>query len=79
MHFIYIYDLDMEQLKGLRRLYFNRMTMCYYPVRNPDDENEYTYIPVWEFMTNGGDLNSGGKSVVVYVNAIDGSLIDVVY
>ncbi|MBR1598523.1 MAG: hypothetical protein IJ661_06435 [Lachnospiraceae bacterium] len=76
---IIINDLDMEQLKGLRRLYFNRMTMCYYPVQNPDDENEYTYIPVWEFMTNGSALNSGGKSVVVYVNAIDGSLIDAVY
>lgn len=53
------------------------MYMYYYPIQNPSDETEFTYIPVWEFKTN--DDNQGKNPICVLVNAIDGTLVDVVY
>ena len=69
--------LDHDKLEGRNKLYFTSMKMYYYPIQNPSDETEFTYIPVWEFKTN--DDNQGKDPVCVLVNAIDGSLVDVVY
>ena len=69
--------LDHDKLAGRNKLYFTSMKMYYYPIQNPSVETEFTYIPVWEFKTN--DDNKGKSPVCVLVNAIDGSLVDVVY
>ena len=69
--------LDHDKLAGRNKLYFTSMYMYYYPIQNPSDETEFTYIPVWEFKTN--DDNQGKNPICVLVNAIDGTLVDVVY
>ena len=58
-----------------RQLYFNKLDLRYYPVINPDDDNEFTYVPAWEYTATA----QSRTSVVVYINAIDGELIEVVY
>ena len=62
----------------MKQLTFDNMKLRYYPVQNPSDEDEYTYIPVWEFSTKWDIKNRGDKRFYVYINAIDGSLVDVV-
>lgn len=64
--------LEKDRLKASNRLVFNQMSMVYYPVMNPKNEEEYTYIPAWRLMTND-------SSVTLYINAIDGTLVDAVY
>ncbi|MBR1598521.1 MAG: hypothetical protein IJ661_06425 [Lachnospiraceae bacterium] len=66
------------ELDGMKQLIFDNMILRYYPVQNPSDEDEYTYIPVWEFSTKWDIKNRGNKRFYVYINAIDGTLVDVV-
>lgn len=68
-------NIEKDKMGTRRQLYFNKLDLRYYPVRNPDDENEFTYVPAWEFTATA----QSRTSVVVYINAIDGELIDVVY
>ncbi|MCR5700853.1 MAG: hypothetical protein K6G76_01765 [Lachnospiraceae bacterium] len=70
--------VDKMELDGMKQLTFDNMKLRYYPVQNPSDEDEYTYIPVWEFSTKWDIKNRGDKRFYVYINAIDGSLVDVV-
>ena len=70
--------VDKMELDGMKQLIFDNMILRYYPVQNPSDDNEYTYIPVWEFSTKWDIKNRGNKRFHVYINAIDGTLVDVV-
>ena len=42
----------------------------YYPMPSPDDQNECTFIPAWEFFTT--DYNT-----LILMNAMDGSIISI--
>ena len=42
----------------------------YYPIPSPDDQNECTFIPAWEFFTT--DYNT-----LILMNAMDGSIISI--
>ena len=68
------FDYSKLEFAG-KKLYFNKLALTYYPVTDPKDENAFTYIPVWEFTAT----MQSRRYVVVYINAIDGSLTDVVY
>ena len=46
--------------------------IVYYPVQSPDDPGESTLIPAWEFTPSD-------YGAVVLINAMDGSLIDIIY
>lgn len=69
--------VDEMELDGMKQLIFDDMILRYYPVQNPSDENEYTYIPAWEFSTKWDIRNRGDKTFYVYLNAIDGTLMGV--
>ncbi|MBR1598522.1 MAG: hypothetical protein IJ661_06430 [Lachnospiraceae bacterium] len=72
-------NIDKDKLGDLKQLVFDEMKMVYYPVENPNDENELTYIPAWCF-TSKRDLSDGHWLYMdVYLNAIDGTFIDTVY
>ncbi|MCR5700852.1 MAG: hypothetical protein K6G76_01760 [Lachnospiraceae bacterium] len=68
-------NIERNKMGTRRQLYFNKLDLRYYPVRNPDDDNEFTYVPAWEFTATA----QARTEVIVYINAIDGELIDVVY
>ena len=70
--------VDKMELDGMKQLIFDNMILRYYPVQSPSDGDEYTYIPVWEFSTKWDIKNRGDKRFNVYINAIDGTLVDVV-
>ncbi len=46
--------------------------IVYYPVQSPDNPGESTLIPAWEFTPSD-------YGAVVLINAMDGSLLDIVY
>ncbi|MBR1598530.1 MAG: hypothetical protein IJ661_06470 [Lachnospiraceae bacterium] len=68
-------NIEKDKMGTRRQLYFNKLDLRYYPVINPDDDNEFTYVPAWEYTATA----QSRTSVVVYINAIDGELIEVVY
>lgn len=71
--------IDKEKIGDRKKLYFDELYLSYYPVNNPNNEREYTCIPVWEFRTKPEKTNVGDVvQFVVYINAIDGSLVDAV-
>jgi ABC-type sulfate transport system substrate-binding protein len=69
--------VDEMELDGMKQLIFDDMKLRYYPVQNTSDENEYTYIPAWEFSTKWDIKNRNDKTFCVYINAIDGTLMGV--
>ena len=58
-----------------KKLFFNSLKLTYYPVDDPKNDMAFTYIPAWEFVGN----MQNRPYVAVYINAIDGELIDVGY
>ena len=57
-----------------KKLYFTSLKLTYYPMPDPNNELLFTYIPAWEFTTTA----QSKPDVIVYINGIDGTLIDVV-
>ena len=68
-------NIEKDRLGTARQLYFNRLKLCYYPVGNPDNDKEYTFVPTWEFTATA----QARAVAAVYINAIDGSLIEIAY
>lgn len=64
-------NLDVTQCPE-SSLCFEYARIAYYPVHSPENPDETTYIPAWEFITT----NAG---TVVLLNAMDGSLLDIIY
>ena len=71
-------QLDMEMLKEKKKLYFTKVRFDYYAIDNPEDDRECTFIPVWTFETRNDNVLIGGWTQII-VNALDGSLVNVVY
>ena len=47
---------------------FNTLDFVYYPVSNPDKQNEFTFVPAWDFSMSPYNIR-------VVINAVDGSLL----
>lgn len=58
-------------LKGITKINFDYMELNYFPVKSPDNPDEYTFVPAWVIY---GD-NKSDDLVRVVINAIDGSLL----
>ncbi|MBO6166102.1 MAG: hypothetical protein J6O17_07035 [Eubacterium sp.] len=64
-----------KDVPGITKCNFNDIGLYYYPVKSPDNPEEYTYIPAWVLAgTYGGSLKG-----VVILNAIDGSIVQSVF
>lgn len=49
---------------------FNRLTLGYYRLPDPEHKDLYTYVPAWRLWSNSGDASS------FVVNAMDGSVVN---
>ena len=52
------------------------MRLIYYPVQSKTDKLEYTYIPTWRIELRRNDYY---LIATMFLNAIDGSLIEIQY
>ncbi len=62
-------------LNGTTKLEFNYLELDYFPVKSPDDPNEYTFVPAWVAYGN----NRGEYTGRVVINAIDGSFLQGIF
>ena len=51
---------------------YNTLDFVYYPVSNPDKENEFTFVPAWDFSMSPYNIRA-------VINAVDGSLLYIGY
>lgn len=49
---------------------FNRLTLGYYRLPDPEHKDQYTYVPAWRLWSNSGN------SLSFVVNAMDGSVVN---
>ena len=54
----------------------NEIRLNYMRIARKDHENEFLYVPVWDFIGQINASSIGEKYSLVTVNAIDGSFID---
>lgn len=62
-------------LKGNTKCTFDYVELNYFPVKSPDDPNEYTFVPAWVAY---GSYHGPIMGRVV-INAIDGSLMQCIF
>ncbi len=62
-------------LNGATKLEFDYLDLEYFPVKSPDDPNEYTFVPAWVAYGH----NKGAYNARVVINAIDGSLLQDIF
>ncbi|MBQ9608139.1 MAG: hypothetical protein IJV15_01680 [Lachnospiraceae bacterium] len=67
------YDASKQVMKNVT---FKSMEFDYYPLANPENDNEFTYVPVW--VINAESNNQMIYSRVI-INAVDGSLVYIEY
>ncbi len=60
---------------GRRTVYFDRMDLIYFRVRNREDAGYYSYLPVWRLSEEGYDYPKYFENPLL-INAIDGSVIN---
>lgn len=68
-------DFDPEMVFG-KQITFDYLALCYYYVSDSNDADAYAYIPVWILRAKDNKYES---KCSIIVNAIDGSLIDILY
>ncbi len=54
--------------RGIRRVSFDHLEFEYFPIPNPENENEASVIPVWH-------ISAGTLGLEVIINAVDGSIV----
>ena len=71
--------LDMDKLKDPHKINIYRYNLTYYPYWGDmdSDSGEFMFIPVWDFFVVGD--TSGNQTADIYVNAMDGSLVEIFY
>ncbi len=71
-------DVDQARRNMKTTIKFDQIRLMYYPLESPNDNTEYTYIPVWVVDAT---YNAEGGWVMdrIIINAMDGSLIDILY
>ncbi len=73
-------NMDVTQLGFTRndtkgKIYFKQVDLISYMLPSPDNNNEYTFIPVWAISS----MNSTSVQSITLINAMDGSLVDILY
>jgi len=66
-------EFDASKING-QKLSFSTAELILFPMQSEDNSHEYTLIPAWCFV---GESN--GEVGEVFINAIDGSCINIVY
>ena len=64
-------EIDVSRI-SINHINIDKIALRYYPVVNPDNESEFTLIPVWW-------LHSSTKSFGITINAVDGSVVSINY
>ena len=59
--------IDVSKL-DINYINIDTIDLKYYPFQNPQNEKEYTMIPVWW-------VNCSTKNFMMIINAVDGSLL----
>ena len=59
-----------QEEKKISNISYNRLTLGYYRVSNPEHKDQYTYVPAWRLWHNSGN------NLSFVVNAMDGSVIE---
>ena len=73
-------DLDFERLGNPKELSINVVELYYAEYHENEDSDTYSSIPAWGFTIEGvGNSNTGPLNVLVSINAMDGSLINIEY
>ena len=54
--------------RGIRRVSFDHLEFEYFPIPNPENEDEASVIPVWH-------ISAGTLGLEVIINAVDGSIV----
>ncbi len=61
-------EIDVTKLQGDNHINIDKIELKYYPIVNPENDMEYTILPVWVFY-------SSTKNIKILVNAVDGSMV----
>lgn len=59
-----------HELIKVSSMKFNRLTLGYYRVSDPEHEDQYTYVPAWRLW------NNSNFNLSFVVNAMDGSVVE---
>ena len=73
-------NMDVTQLGFTRndtkgKIYFKQVDLISYMLPSPENNNEYTFIPVWAISS----MNATSIQSITLINAMDGSLVDILY
>ena len=60
-----------------KEYYLNNMSLMYYSYSESENFDKFMNIPVWSF--NYSAMVEGAVGMTIYVNAMDGSIVDIVY
>lgn len=65
-----------ESLDNPANMTIYNIYLCYYPYKENEDSKEFMYVPTWCFYIG---KDNGRKSMMVYENAMDGTIMDISY
>ncbi len=65
-------EIDVNMVQGSNYINIDKIELKYYPIVNPENDMEFTILPVWFFYSNT-------KSFRLLVNAVDGSMVFIKY
>lgn len=65
-------EIDVNMVQGSNYINIDKIELKYYPIVNPENDMEFTILPVWFFYSNT-------KSFRMLVNAVDGSMVLIEY
>ena len=67
-------QLDLSKVTG-SSAEVGYVELAYYPITSPEKKGEVTYAPVWTISLE----SNGYQFACVLVNAMDGSVVDIIY
>ncbi|MBP3808452.1 MAG: hypothetical protein ILA13_08715 [Eubacterium sp.] len=70
-------QVDFSKMNDSKEYSLNNMSLMYYSYSESEDFDKFMNIPVWSF--NYSAKAEGAVGMTVYVNAMDGSIVDIVY
>ena len=73
-------DMDKEKLGSDRDLTISTTELCYSAYIEDENSDTYSFVPSWQFLVNGiGNSKTGPIYILITINAMDGSLVDINY
>lgn len=70
-------QVDFSKMNDSKEYYLNNLNLMYYSYSESENFDKFMNIPVWSF--NYSAKVEGAVGMTVYVNAMDGSIVDIVY